>query len=773
MSNPTLSQLQTFVAGMTVQHNGLTCTNAELAAIQAHIANGDQPWAQAYANLLLDPFSATSYVTTPVTSIVTQSGSPNDEANLCNASIAAYAQALRGYFSGDTSYYASAAAILDGWSSTLQTIRTTLNWYLDAGWSAVNFCNAAEILRNNYPSWTGASQLSAMFNSAYLPIMNKRYGYSNREWSNIAGLLAIGVFNNDRAALLQGFYVLSEYIPLFIYMASDGPAPAIPNWWSAQPTMPQYWAYHSDIFPSQTVTISTSTSIVSCTAHGHAIGARLAFLTTGVLPTSTPSIFMNDRSTAVPNPINVYVIAANFTADQYQVSLTPGGSAIAFSGSQSGVHSTVAGDWLFDYLTQNGNFAWEISSLHDDQTYCTTVTDPGDWFYMGTNHHSPGFPTASSSAAFVSGLSQEVFRELAHAEIAVGSMMYAIEIASNQGVDFWTPNGPRLTAGCEFLASTSFSKGVPPAALANSGTYVRANTGGMCYELAYKRLSALGYSLPLSVSYILGCGRYATYLNKPAPKGIYAINLAQPGGWNIAYDTLTAGSIPIGATPLPFVPMWPPGDGSRNVVSFDGRTYSSTPAMPVPVQPFDVGTLEANGWRKYFLAAGATLVSATLPLGNPGEAVIVNGRTYSTAPGTDIQVLPYDMNELEANGFVRGSAAVLEVPVNIAIPIITGGPPQVGQALSASPGLWLNAPSQFNFQWSYFSGADIPGATSFAYTPVLGDVGRQLAVRSTAINAAGSSSPVSSSATIAVTTASSNPTLVLVLDMSKAFPRLI
>jgi hypothetical protein len=44
------------------------------------------------------------------------------------------------------------------------------------------------------------------------------------------------------------------------------------------------------------------------------------------------------------------------------------------------------------------------------------------------------------------------------------------------------------------------------------------------------------------------------------------------------------------------VNMSPPSNGSNNSISFNGRTYSSTAGIPIPVPDFDVAVLQANGW---------------------------------------------------------------------------------------------------------------------------------------------------------------------------------
>ena len=77
-----------------------------------------------------------------------------------------------------------------------------------------------------------------------------------------------------------------------------------------------------------TATVSiASPAVVSSTAHGLVRGERFYFTTTGALPTgiSAKTVY--------------YVIAAGFTADQFEFAETEDGSAVNTSGSQSGTHT--------------------------------------------------------------------------------------------------------------------------------------------------------------------------------------------------------------------------------------------------------------------------------------------------------------------------------------------------------------------------------------------------------------------------------------------------
>ena len=97
-------------------------------------------------------------------------------------------------------------------------------------------------------------------------------------------------------------------------------------------------------------------------------------------------------------------------------------------------------------------------------------------------------------------------------------------------------------------------------------------------------------------------------------------------------------------------------------------------------------------------------------------------------------------------------------------PFITGLPtPQVGQSLSASVGNINDADGTTNvvvsYQWIRVDGAtetDITGATTNTYTPVAGDVGKQLKVRASFTDDLGNPESRTSAATLAVQAAGNN-----------------
>ena len=80
---------------------------------------------------------------------------------------------------------------------------------------------------------------------------------------------------------------------------------------------------------------------------------------------------------------------------------------------------------------------------------------------------------------------------------------------------------------------------------------------------------------------------------------------------------------------------------------------------------------------------------------------------------------------------------------------------RAGQLLAADVGVWSGLPTGYAYQWELCDGAgascaDINGATDATYTPAPGDLGSTLRVTVTATNDNGSSTPVESAASAAV-----------------------
>ena len=109
-----------------------------------------------------------------------------------------------------------------------------------------------------------------------------------------------------------------------------------------------------------------------------------------------------------------------------------------------------------------------------------------------------------------------------------------------------------------------------------------------------------------------------------------------------------------------------------------------------------------------------------------------------------------------------GQAATQAVPVNTALPTVSGTP-TVGQTLSASNGTWSNSPTSFAYQWLRCNAggnscASVANGTQKTYTLVGADRAHTIRVRVTATNAEGSDSAQSDqTAVVAPATSSAAP----------------
>lgn len=97
------------------------------------------------------------------------------------------------------------------------------------------------------------------------------------------------------------------------------------------------------------------------------------------------------------------------------------------------------------------------------------------------------------------------------------------------------------------------------------------------------------------------------------------------------------------------------------------------------------------------------------------------------------------------------SGAVSGIPVNSVAPALSTTTTGVGTAITVTNGTWSPTPTSYTYQWHWAdTSAVISGATSASYTPVGADSTHTLLCKVVAINAAGSSSAVSSNTSLAV-----------------------
>jgi parallel beta-helix repeat protein len=184
-------------------HPGMLQNRIGLDFMKRKVAASEQPWKQAWDNLLQQPYSSLDFVPKPVTHIVRGAfgrGSVGDR-QLSDSANAAYSQALQWYITGDKKHSDKAIAILNAWSSTLWDFEGN-DAKLLAAWTGGPLCNAAEILRTGDSGWSphDVSQFKRMLTTVYVPLLKDYFPEANGNWDAaiIDTLLSIGIFNDDR-----------------------------------------------------------------------------------------------------------------------------------------------------------------------------------------------------------------------------------------------------------------------------------------------------------------------------------------------------------------------------------------------------------------------------------------------------------------------------------------------------------------------------------------------------------------------------------------------
>lgn len=134
-------------------------------------------------------------------------------------------------------------------------------------------------------------------------------------------------------------------------------------------------------------------------------------------------------------------------------------------------------------------------------------------------------------AKWVDGLTQETCRDNGHhAQYGLGSALHAAEVAWNQGVDVYSENQARLTAALELMATQFLTGSMQGVAPKDSPTPDRYDTWEVGFNHYHNRG---GVALPATQALIL---------QQIRPR-------SERATWNLAYETLTHGDLPIPAAP--------------------------------------------------------------------------------------------------------------------------------------------------------------------------------------------------------------------------------
>lgn len=173
----------------------------------------------------------------------------------------------------------------------------------------------------------------------------------------------LGYLSKDTGTSLLGATDATLRHSLFNYKKKDGTSYFITaNGTKLQKLVGSTWTdIANNASATATITVATP-AVITATSHGFVAGNTVSFTTTGALPTglTVGTVY--------------YVLSSGLTANDFQVALTAGGTAIDTTGTQSGVHSV--------YLNANSFTAGAYFGfiVYDDILYgCNGVESYFKW----------------------------------------------------------------------------------------------------------------------------------------------------------------------------------------------------------------------------------------------------------------------------------------------------------------------------------------------------------------------------------------------------------
>jgi hypothetical protein len=213
-------------------HPGVLDSRASLDFVKAKVAAKQQPWLNAYNQMLSNGLLSQSRQPAPRATV--ECGSYSNPNNGCTEerqdALAAYGNALAWYISGDTKYATKAISYMNAWAPVIKA-HTNSNGPLQTGWAGSTWPRAAEIIRYTYTGWAPADveKFSAMLRTVYLPTVIKGIN-SNGNWelTMMEAAVGISVFLDDRASYTAALAKFNGRVPAYVYLKSDGAIPKAP-----------------------------------------------------------------------------------------------------------------------------------------------------------------------------------------------------------------------------------------------------------------------------------------------------------------------------------------------------------------------------------------------------------------------------------------------------------------------------------------------------------------------------------------------------------------
>lgn len=184
-------------------HPGGLHTQEDLDRMKAKVAAGEHPWIDGWQALLRDGKAQSDYKPSPHRHMASRQRAQDD-------ATAAYLNALRWCVSGDKANAECAVRILNAWADTVNEVPHGPDQPGLSGIPVGSFALAAEVLRA-YPGWSPADQtrFKRMLLKYFYPVchdfLTRHNGasdtnyWANWDTCNMLGIMAIGVFCDDRA----------------------------------------------------------------------------------------------------------------------------------------------------------------------------------------------------------------------------------------------------------------------------------------------------------------------------------------------------------------------------------------------------------------------------------------------------------------------------------------------------------------------------------------------------------------------------------------------
>jgi hypothetical protein len=213
-------------------HPGVLDSRASLDFVKAKVAAKQQPWLNAYNQMLGHNLLSQSRQPKPRATV--ECGSYSNPDYGCTDerqdALAAYGNALAWYISGDAKYAQKAIQYMNAWAPVIKS-HTNSNAKLQTGWAGSSWPRAAEIIRYTYTGWAQADidRFATMLRTVYLPtLLPGVQSNGNWELTMMEAAVGISVFLNDRTSYNAAISKFLGRVPAYVYLTSDGAYPKAP-----------------------------------------------------------------------------------------------------------------------------------------------------------------------------------------------------------------------------------------------------------------------------------------------------------------------------------------------------------------------------------------------------------------------------------------------------------------------------------------------------------------------------------------------------------------